>query len=151
MVDWSAWGAPIIAAVGGAGAGGAIANWSASRSSNQERKRIQRRALVALYDESEFIYQALRTRSWDRRVSVPMDAFQSAKGYIAELPRSLISDTYNAARVVARFNALCALGPGGGVSDEELDKALSDVKDYVGNAYGQLGRYLQVGVHGKTN
>jgi hypothetical protein len=148
VADWSSWAAPIIAALSGAVAGGAIANWSATRSSHRVEATVKRRALVALYDECFYIWQAVNQRAWGHVAPFPTDAFEGAKGYLAELPQSITDAVYRAERAIARFNAFVELKvSSGNISDTALDQALIEVENEVGTAYGYLEQHLSLGVH----
>jgi hypothetical protein len=156
MADWSTWASPIIAAAVGAGAGGAIANWSADRSSRRDQGEVRRRALIALFNELKFAWASKDTHVWHAHAGLPTDAFEAAKAHLADIPQSLCDDVYKAEQAISRYNAIALysndkVSMGGGFADSHVSDALREVQGYAGTAWGHLERYLKIGAHGEED
>jgi hypothetical protein len=138
MSDW----ATIGASLGGVVLGGVLGNLSARWQSRLGQEEVRQRAWLALYAELEFVWTSIKR--WDRLTPMPVDAFEGAKPYLAELPRSVTDDIYNGERTIGQFNATVALKLSGmDINPQALDGLLEQVERQAGNAYGSLLKYLE--------
>ena len=139
MSNWTTWGAPIIATV----VGGGIASVSTVLFSRRTSKAVRHRALVALHGELKFIWGTKEPFAGHADVLFPSDAFEGAKGYLADLPEYLCQIIYEAERKIARYNAIASYvnerrPAGEGRESPAVVEALKDVEGYAGTAWGQL-------------